>query len=122
MGGLLLSGTRGSLVDRMSHRFTTVLEQVRNAFATEELPPPPPDEGWPAPRAPGLAALLFGREQLPVDPERPRSARRGILATLFAPEPLPFEPASAPRRHARWLAWLFLPERIDRDPNRPEVH
>jgi hypothetical protein len=130
----------------MSHPLVAFLEQLRNAFARETLPPPPTD----APRrraGAGFARLLFSIEALPLEspvarpPRRgvlslllaaeplarepapaPRRRGRSVLAALFAPEPLPLEPALPPRRrHTRWLSWLFVPERIDRDPNPPEV-
>jgi hypothetical protein len=51
-----------------------------------EEPAPPPREGRP------LLRWIFGREELPLDPEAPRAPRRSRLAALLAPEKLDDSP------------------------------
>jgi hypothetical protein len=82
---------------------------ARALFAIEDLPSEAP--AAPPPRRDARAA----REELPLDPEVPRSPRGGsILRALFVPEHLPEDPPAPPRagRH-RWLRWLLVPEHID---------
>jgi hypothetical protein len=82
----------------------------------EELPPPPEPgpSAPPRPPGPGVARLLFGREELPLDPVAPERERPGLLRMLLGPEPLPRDPPAPPQPRAHWLRWLFAPERIDR--------
>lgn len=105
----------------MSHPLATLLDQLRNVFAKETLPPPP--DGVTRRSGVEFAKLIFSREPLPFEPERPRRRRSNALTLLFLPEPLPLDPERPPaRQHTHWLAWLFLPEKIDRSSDSPEVH
>jgi hypothetical protein len=122
----------------LTHVLRKIKNFLRNVFAREVLgsaPPAPPRD----PNRRHFAAILFGREELPLDPPEaarrragalagmfaretlpedppapPRPARPGLLHVLFSPEPLPELPA-APQKPARaaWLRWLFRLERLD---------
>ena len=107
----------------MRSRLEAIGRFLRAALARESLPEPPPRV--PAPRHTSRLRLLLAPEPLPAAPPREARASRdrpSLAALLFARDVLPLDP-ERPRRHRNWIAFLFAPERLDapRGPG-PEVH
>lgn len=100
----------------MDSRLATVMNALRLALQRERLPPAPVTDGEASrPPGPSTLQLIFGRESLPVEPERVAPPSRSLLGLVFRPEPLPLEPPAPPRPRQHWLAWLTKPEQLDQD-------
>jgi len=79
---------------------------------TRETLPEPPPEAPPSSRRPSLLRTLLATERLPEAPPAPRRPRTSMLALLFGRDELPLEPVRTHVRHD-WIAMLFVPERLD---------
>jgi len=84
---------------------------VRAGLTRETLPEPPP-EPPPSSRRPSVLRSLLASETLPEAPPAPRRTRASVLALLFGRDELPLEPVRTRVRHD-WIAMLFVPERLD---------
>lgn len=91
-----------------------MLALARKMFARERLPDPEPEK-TPSRRR-GLADVLFGSEELPLDPVGEAAGQR-LLDVLFGNEDLPLDPTGEPTRH-RLLDVVFGGEDLPPDPVR----
>ena len=83
---------------------------MRSGLKVEKLPPPPLSDPAPTRRS-GLRAI-FAAETLPEIPPAPPRSHASLFSVLFARESLPLDP-ERPQVHRNWLAFLFAPERLD---------
>jgi hypothetical protein len=84
---------------------------VRVGLTPETLPEPPPESELPS-RHPSLLRRLLASEPLPEAPPGVTRTRTSVLTLLFGRDQLPVEPP-LPRTRHHWMAMLFAPERLD---------